>query len=302
MQLKRDMPELGDHTIQHCDPRQPVTYVRGPFNRRRWEMAVPDEADAGAVASPPAVWKRLGRWITPDDAEIERTAVYTFHSLVAASWRKGRLFIAGDAAHQTPPFMGQGMCAGIRDAANLGWKLALACRGGGGDELLDSYESERLPHATEYILTAIRLGGLINTAGTEAALRAAIPDAGGTARMESIQPPLGPGLGEGRHRGRLFGQPVLADGRRMDRSAGHGFVLVCADDVAEALRCPDGVELVTTKNAPDVETHLARFGVRAVLLRPDRFILGTADTAQEAADMLSRQLRPLLPARVPEGA
>jgi 3-(3-hydroxy-phenyl)propionate hydroxylase len=293
MMLKRQMPELGDHTIQHCVPGQPVTYVRGPFNRRRWEMALPDAADADTISEPAEVWKRLARWVTPDDADIERTAVYTFHSLVASRWRKGRLFIAGDAAHQTPPFMGQGMCTGIRDAANLGWKLSLACRGGGGEELLDSYETERLPHATEYILTAIRLGGLINTAGTEAALRAAIPNAEGATRMESIQPPLGPGLGEGQHRGRLFGQPVLADGRRMDRSTGHAFVLVCTDDLAAQLLCPRDVVLVTTRDAPDVATHLGRFGASAVLLRPDRFILGTAATAQEVADMLSRQLRPL---------
>lgn len=292
MMLKREMPELSDHTVQHCDPRQPATYVRGPFNRRRWEMAVPDDADAATVSSPQEVWKRLARWITPDDAEIERTAVYMFHSLVAARWREGRLFIAGDAAHQTPPFMGQGMCAGIRDAANLGWKLALACRGAGGEELLDSYQSERLPHATEYILTAIRLGGLINTAGTEAALRAAMPNAEGGARMETIQPPIGPGLGEGRHRGRLFGQPLLADGAFMDRGVGHSFVLICAHEIAAGLTLPQGVELVTTENAPDVASHLARFGVQAALLRPDRFVLATAETAQEAAGMLSR-LMPL---------
>ena len=308
MLLKRDMPELGDHSVQHCDPEQPMTYVRGPFNRRRWEMAVPDDADSAIVSSPPEVWKRLARWITPDDAEIERTAVYTFHSLVATRWRQGRLLIAGDAAHQTPPFMGQGMCTGIRDAANLGWKLALACRGIGGERLLDSYQSERLPHATEYIRTAVRLGGLINTAGTETALRAAMPDAGGGAKMESIQPPLGPGLGEGPHRGRLFGQPKLADGTPMDRTVGHVFVLVCSHDLAAEIALPEGVALVTTQNAPDVAAHLARFGTRAALLRPDRFVLGTAGTAQATADLLSRLLpsarppRPSAPGLLPERA
>jgi 3-(3-hydroxy-phenyl)propionate hydroxylase len=288
MKLKRDMPELGDHSVQHCDPEQPMTYVRGPFSRRRWEMAVPEGTDATKVASPPEVWKRLSRWITPDDAEIERTAVYTFHSLVATRWRDRRLFIAGDAAHQTPPFMGQGMCTGIRDAANLGWKLALACRGNASEALLESYQSERHPHATEYIRTAVRLGGLINTAGTEAALRAAIPNAEGGVLMQSIQPPLGPGLGEGPHRGRLFGQPELADGRRMDSSIGHAFVLVCDHELAAGLTVSEEIALVTTANAPDVALHLARFQSRAVLLRPDRFILGTAETLQQVEALVAQ--------------
>jgi 3-(3-hydroxy-phenyl)propionate hydroxylase len=296
--LKRPKPELGDHSIQHCNPARPATYVRGPGIRRRWEVTVLPDEDSTAIATAPEVWKLLAGWITPEEAELERAAVYTFHSLIAERWRRGRLFLAGDAAHQTPPFMGQGMCAGIRDAANLGWKLALALRGHGGDELLDSYQAERHPNAREYITTAVRLGGLINTCGTEAALRAAMPAPDGTARMESIAPPLGQGLGIGRHAAQLFGQPRLPDGRRMDDATGPGPVLVAEPSLIADLRMPAGVALITTDETPDAAAHLARFGARAALLRPDRHIFGTAETAAELADLLAAM--PLSPGNLPE--
>ena len=182
------------------------------------------------------------------------------------------------------------MCAGIRDAANLGWKLVLALRGYGGEELLDSYQRERHPNVREYIMTAVRLGGLINTCGSEAALRAAMRAPDGTARMESIAPPLGPGLGLGRHAGRLFGQPRLPDGRLMDDTIGNAPVLVAECSLVAGLQVPACVALVTTEEAPDVKAHLARFGVSAALLRPDRYLFGTADTAEELADLLAALL------------
>ncbi|MGC7407345.1 FAD-dependent monooxygenase, partial [Pandoraea pneumonica] len=83
---------------------------------------------------------------TPDDAELERAVVYTFHAVIAQRWRQGRLMLAGDAAHQTPPFLGQGMCAGIRDAGNLAWKLVAILQHGASDALLDTYQQERYSH------------------------------------------------------------------------------------------------------------------------------------------------------------
>lgn len=292
--LKAEKPALGDHSIQYCVPERPATYVRGPGLRRRWEITVQPGEDAVEIVKPETVWKLLAPWLTPDEAVLERTAVYVFHSLVAQDWRRGRLFLAGDACHQTPPFMGQGMCAGIRDAANLYWKLALACQGkvtgAAADRLLDSYCSERKPNAREYIQTAVRLGGLINTAGTEAALRAALPAADGTARMESIAPPIGPGLGIGDKAGRLFGQPRLADGRLMDLALRHRWVLVAEDDMAAAVALPPGVALLTPSTSADAAAQLARLATRAVLLRPDRHTLGAAETPAELAALLAAAL------------
>lgn len=290
--LNDEKPELGDHSIQYCVPERPSTYVRGPGRRRRWELTVRPEEDGVEITRPERVWELLSPWLKPEEAELERAAVYVFHSLVAEQWRKGRLLLAGDACHQTPPFMGQGMCAGIRDASNLYWKLALACGGKlteeAADALLDSYESERKPNAREYIQTAVRLGGLINTAGTEAALRAAFPSSNGSARMESIAPPIGPGLGLGDKAGRLFGQPRLANGNLADTELAHRFFVVADTELAEGLTLPEGVGLLTPDNSPNAAEHLARFGTRAVVVRPDRHTLGAAETRQELDALLAR--------------
>lgn len=302
--LRDDKPELGDHSIQYCVPERPSTYVRIPGRRRRWEITVRPDEDSAEMIRPDKVWEMLSPWLRPDEADLERAAVYVFHSLVAEDWRRGRLFLAGDACHQTPPFMGQGMCAGIRDAANLYWKLALACHGSlGKDEterVLDSYTSERKPNAREYIQTAVRLGGLINTCGTEAALREALPGSGGIARMESIAPPLGEGLGHGPAAGRLFGQPHLASGALMDDAHRHKWVVVADAELARGLDLPAGVALVSTANSPDAAEHLARFGVGAVLLRPDRHTLGSADTQAELAQLVERALPNPVNSSIPE--
>src|SRR5690606_31037996 len=117
---------------------------------RRWEISLNPGEDPQEAATPEATWRLLSRWLTPEDGELWRQASYRFHALVARQWRLGRVFIAGDAAHQQPPFLGQGMCQGVRDVANLAWKLAAVVRGevGGAaaEALLDSYGTERTAH------------------------------------------------------------------------------------------------------------------------------------------------------------
>ena len=288
--LNQNKPELGEHTIQYCVPGRPATYVRTPGLRRRWEITVLPEENSDEMIKHEQVWNLLSDWLKPEEAELERTAVYVFHSLLAKDWRKGRLIIAGDACHQTPPFMGQGMCAGIRDVANLYWKLALICKdivaSEEADTLLNSYETERKSNAREYIQTAVRLGGLINTAGTEEALRAALPSRNGSARMESIAPPLGPGLGIGKNSGLLFGQPRMSDGTRMDDVFCHQWVVVCDKILADDLELPAGVGLVTSENSNAAE-HLAKMATRATILRPDRYTIGTAETTQELKELIA---------------
>src|SRR6185436_14921684 len=114
---------------------------------RRWEIALNEDDPPELVETADGVWGLLSRWITPQEGTLWRHARYRFHALVAERWREGRVFIAGDAAHQQPPFLGQGMCQGVRDAANLAWKLAAVChgevRGAAAEALLDSYGIER---------------------------------------------------------------------------------------------------------------------------------------------------------------
>ena len=227
--LKRDRSDLGDYSIQHCNPERPATYIRGTGKRRRWEITVHPGEDAQAATSPARVWELLRPWINPDDADIERAAVYTFHSAVAEQWRNGRLLLAGDSAHQTPPFLGQGMCAGIRDAANLAWKLERIVQGLDDDHLLDTYQSERAPHVREFIEIAIQLGGLINAKAMEPALALGERRESEPLKLDVKKPLLGPGLSAGRTEmaGQLAPQFTFSDGRRSDDVVGYRY---CSTD------------------------------------------------------------------------
>jgi 3-(3-hydroxy-phenyl)propionate hydroxylase len=290
--LKRAVPELSDWTIQYCDPERPTTVARGVGLRRRWEFKLLQGEESDAAATDENVWRLLSRWIGPDDADIERAAVYTFHSAVARSWRKGRLILAGDAAHQTPPFLGQGLCAGIRDAANLCWKLAFVLKRGADEALLSSYETERSTHAREYIDLAVRLGELLQGAGErDAALPADSPAQ--TSVMRSIQPRLGPGLHTGlpEPAGRLAAQPQLSDGRLMDDVVGLRFALLL-DRALFGDLSPSDLGLLHLNDVVALPGEASEYchalGARAVLIRPDRYILGCANTADQLSGLLAR--------------
>jgi 3-(3-hydroxy-phenyl)propionate hydroxylase len=158
---ERGLRKLPQTVVQYCDPERPTSYVVGAGNHRRWEfMLLPGET-AEEMNQEAAIWRLLGRWLTPEDGKLWRAATYVFHALVAGEWRKGRVLLAGDAAHMTPPFMAQGMCQGIRDVANLAWRLALVIRGQSTAELLDTYQQERKPHVRTTTETAKALGRII---------------------------------------------------------------------------------------------------------------------------------------------
>lgn len=289
--LKQDMPELGDHTLQYCDPVRPSTYCRNVGRRRRWEFALLDGEDSDEMASEETVWRLLAGWITRGDAELERRAVYTFKSEVAREWVKGRLLLAGDAAHLTPPFMGQGMCAGIRDAANLAWKLALCCKNRAPETLLQTYRSERKPNVTQYIETAAGLGALINRMGTGSEPGADEDGHNRSTDMKSIRSRLGPGLGPngGRHSGTLFPQPELASGQRMDDHIGYRSVLII-DDGTNAFEKPKDLPVLLATEEPQVASTLARLDAKAILIRPDRYVLDVAESAGDMHRMMQRAL------------
>jgi 2-polyprenyl-6-methoxyphenol hydroxylase-like FAD-dependent oxidoreductase len=144
--------------MQYGDPEQPTSIVSlGPRHHRFSFMLEDAPGSAGQIADQ-AVWVRVARWLTPADARLIRTATYTFRSTVARRWRQGRIFLAGDAAHQMPPFLGQGMCSGLRDAHNLGWKLPEVLAGRAEDSLLETYSAERGPHVRTITERAVELG------------------------------------------------------------------------------------------------------------------------------------------------
>jgi 3-(3-hydroxy-phenyl)propionate hydroxylase len=290
--LKRDMPELGDYSVQFCDPARPATYVRGVGNRRRWEITLLADEGPARMTAPKEVWRLLGRFISPDDAELERAACYTFHSVIAEKWRDGCLLIAGDSAHQTPPFLGQGMCAGIRDVANLAWKLVHVVRGQASADLLDSYQSERAPHVREYIELAVRLGGLINTRAAEAAVPGGLLRTE-PARMQSLKPMLGPGLAGGASilRGHVAPQPILSSGKRLDDEVGYRFAALLQPDFLANLPRPL-VERLRQKDVAIVADQgpghwLAENDVRGIMVRPDRYVLGAAQNAHDMDSLIA---------------
>jgi 3-(3-hydroxy-phenyl)propionate hydroxylase len=208
---------------------------------------------------------------------LERAAIYTFRSAVARKWREGRLLIAGDAAHLTPPFMGQGRCAGLRDVANLGWKLAAVLRGADAG-LLDTYQAERAPHARAYIETAMRLGGLINTRAMALALGEA-PD--GPVKMASIAPALG---GFTAPLGRPAPQPRLSDGMLLDDRVGPRHAVLLRGDMADTTAL-DGSDAVLVSD-PALEAFLAKHQALAALMRPDRQVVAFARTPAELATLV----------------
>jgi len=147
------------HTRTYCDPARPAIRLPGPHGTVRYEFMLRE----GETPEDMLDETRIREWIAqrePSDADLRivRKVVYTFHARVASRWRVGRVLLAGDAAHLTPPFAGQGMNSGVRDAANLAWKLAGVVKGEFGEALLDSYETERKPHARALIEMAMRIG------------------------------------------------------------------------------------------------------------------------------------------------
>lgn len=142
----------------YCDARRPLVDVPGPHRTRRFEILVHPDEDADAIMAPERVAELLRPLRGDRGTNIIRKVVYTFHARMADRWRVGRVFLAGDAAHLTPPYAGQGMNSGVRDAHNLGWKLVAVLKGQLSDKALDSYESERRGHAWALIRLALNLG------------------------------------------------------------------------------------------------------------------------------------------------
>jgi 3-(3-hydroxy-phenyl)propionate hydroxylase len=303
VRLKTDVPGLPDHTVQHCDPARPMTYCNVTGNRRRWEIMLMPGDDTHELVKPDKLWPLVKRWIEPQHADIERAVIYTFHSIIAQGWRKGRLLIAGDAAHQTPPFLGQGMCAAVRDVSNLAWKLQAVVQGRADERLLDSYESERAPHVAEFIELAVRLGDIIQTTDPQAArLRDAKFRGGGEPEIFHFPAPrLGPGVLSPAPApvGQPFPQPQLGNGQWLDERVGHHFVVIATPELmrevqATTLQAWDHWQVQTLDaHDPALASWLAAHHASAVVLRPDRYVMGLAHSSGDL-DTLTRECLPTL--------
>ena len=295
-----DEPRAFDPiNLQICDPNRPTTAVSGGPGRRRWEfMRLPDESHA-ELGREAVAWKLLEPWaVHPENARIERHAVYTFQARVADRWSDGRAFLAGDAAHLMPPFAGQGMCSGIRDAANLAWKLDLVLDGRAEPELVSTYEEERRPGAVAAIEMSIELGQVICVADLDAAaardqaMAAAVTGEvsevpGQPALVGGVVHPTSPLAGE------LSPQAHLG-GRWFDDVYGAGWRLVTDDPaggdldpaLVDWLASIGGAVISVADGAPDLAAWFRKHDVHWVLQRPDFHIYGTATDGSGAAELV----------------
>jgi 3-(3-hydroxy-phenyl)propionate hydroxylase len=270
-----------------CDPRRPTYSIPMPARRHRFEFRLMDGDDPATMLQPSRISQLVGAWFPDRPFEIERTAIYTFHGLVARNWRHQRVFLAGDAAHQMPPFLGQGMCSGLRDAANLAWKLDLVIRGGAADDLLNTYEEERRAHVRSVAESAVRIGRLICTIDPEEAAerdRQMLSDTRPPAqRIAFTLPALRPGSLVRENGGDLFVQPSGADGR-LDDVIGSRFAVLARTPAligpgpADWWRERMGAFVAAVGQLPaapakGVLSWLDSHDSDVVVVRPDRYVL-----------------------------
>lgn len=311
--------EMSPAQWQLCDPVRPTTIVPGGPGRRRWEYMVLPHESAEEIARPENAWKLLEPWgLTPDNAELERSAVYRFEARWAETWRGGRCMIAGDAAHLMPPFAGEGMCAGMRDAFALSWRLNAILDGKMGDEVLDSYSSERIEHAKHYINFSQELGNIICISDPEkAAQRDREMKADLVARNNSPVPTdlchLGPGIwcDDTPAAGELSTQGVVAcNGKvdRFDQAVGRGWIVIGLDEDPADVMSEEQVETLkfiggkTVKigapgadcDAEDVNGTYAKWmgeiDAKYVVQRPDFYVAATANSAEKLLNRLDEVL------------
>lgn len=300
------MPERSDfrlrepvYSVNVCDPARPAYVSPGSATvPMRFEFMVMPGEDHAQLTSAGSLLKLIEPYVEEGEVRFDRAAVYVFHSLLVDRWRIGRVLLAGDSAHVQPPFMGQGLCSGFRDASNLAWKLAMVCHGKAGEELLESYQAERAPHARAWIDEANRIGAIVMTTDEETARRRDEQLLAGTMReLRPITPILGAGLhgDAAAPAGTLAPQASLDDGRRMDEVVGYRFLVVATSEllaempavVCHALDADSDI-VVAQPGSPEAIALLEHYGGGAVIIRPDRYVLGVAHGGAELERVLGR--------------
>jgi 3-(3-hydroxy-phenyl)propionate hydroxylase len=295
-----DTANLQRLSVMMCDPARPATIVPGRGSHRRWEfMLLPGEDDI-QMSDPETVAKLVAPWVQGSSHQIIRAATYRFHGLVATDWRVGPVFLAGDAAHQTPPFFGQGMCHGMRDVANLAWKLALVVEGKADSALLDTYQPERDAQVRHVIGKAIDAGKYICVLDpVEAKARDERVRAQQDIRTAAdlIAPIasdiIATGAGE-----RFINPAVRDDGALLDALTGGGWVLISRSAASLSTEAMNVTALLGVKHIiadRDLADHEGHFGAwftahqsELVLVRPDFYTAVISENASQMSDEIVR--------------
>ncbi len=295
---------------QWCNPERPTTIVPSGVTNRRWEFMVMPGEKPEDIAQKDKVWELLSPWMKPEDGKLVRSATYNFRSRLARGWRKGRMLIAGDAAHVMPPFMGQGMCSGLRDAWNIAWKLDAVLSGEAPAVLLDTYEAERSPVVDAVIRISMEMGKVVCVPDTQAAADRDEAFFSGNVPPPPELPPLPNGVVNTDADGGLVGvagqympHGIVSENGKSQRldDLGNGmkFTLLVNglphDSMTHSVTAAIdrlGAVVVPFSDARFADTEgriTALFettGAKTILVRPDFYAFGSAASAEEAEAML----------------
>lgn len=327
-----------EFTAYLCGPKRRGFITRTAHDEMRFDIILAPDEDLEAARRPEFVRSLIAHYLDPATVKVRSAKVYSYHSRLSEKWRVGRAFLLGDAAHLMPPFLGQGLCAGLRDAANLSWKLALVLGGAAEASLLDTYEQERRAHVAEVIRSSDAMGRVMMTGGQVLArARNALiqvlyrmPVTGDFIRQYKVKPVMALEQGFLMHarrakkdapEGTYFPQPrvELPDGSTalLDSVLGEGFAVLTrpgasleAQREARTLAAELGARLLPVSAAErtgsirsdgvvDVEGRLgawfAKHAADVVVLRPDRYVYGTAGAREPGhlQDSLRGRIRPL---------
>lgn len=303
------------------DKARPVVDIALAKGNHRWELPLAPHESESDFATHDQLWTLLATMgVTPENVEIHQHAFYKHHIRSAERWRDGRVLLVGDAAHLMPPWAGQGMQSGIRDAYNLSWKLAEILAGRLSDDVLDTYQLERAPDVEQYTMMSVGLGRIIKQELSETEMRAMQPPPGAKAESAPIaSPSITKGWMTGKARGsravgKVIPQPemVASNGRiaLLDQLIGNGFVLLgdgidprtvldeheraqwdCLHASYRTILSPDkhstdDDDLIDV--AGTLQAWMRKHGTRVVALRPDRFVAAADPTGLSVPGCVAR--------------
>ena len=293
---------LPRYTIQHCNPKRPMTRCFINSSRRRWEIMVLPDDKIEEIVVEKFIWSILNPWLTPADAEIERAQIYTFHSIIKKYWKTDHILLAGDSAHQSPPFLGQGLCAGIRDVASLAWRLGLVIEGKACERTLDSYANERKSHVRKFIDLAVNCGKTIKSGDPD--LIAAFFNQRKIKEkyiFDFPKPQLGMGdwIKGNSPLGQISPQFLDDDGFLSDDNSLYQFILfkkfkmdIEFSETYEKLINYWGVNVIQASSV--IEKWLDSLNINAALVRPDRYIYGIAHDVEGVISILKHLHRNMI--------
>ena len=279
----QNIKNLPDFTVQHCDKVRPVTRCYISKKRRRWEVKILPSDNQEKFLESKSIWKFLSKWIEKKNAMIERSQVYTFRSILKKKWFMNRIILAGDSAHLSPPFLGQGMCAGIRDVAVLAWRLKGYTTDKLSSEELINYQAERFPHVSAFIKLASEVGKIMSNPD----LLKKSEQSQSMRLFDFPKPRLKKGFFYNCSlSGTLFPQFVESN-RKSDDSLGYEFVFIALQEQKFNDVGIDNKILLKKTAEGSLRNWMVKSKIVALIVRPDKYIFGSAANEKNVKVLVS---------------